>query len=343
MSQAAQQLKDFGVAYDARASSAHSSFDLLFDCISEVGSQDAIYCPQGDAMSVLHESSLTSLPLLHRGKVRDLYEVDAQHLLIVQTDRLSAFDVILPDPIPGKGEVLTTLSNFWFGKLQHIIPNHLSGIAPESVVSGAAEQEQVRGRAFVTRRLKPLPIEAIVRGYLVGSGWKDYQKTGAVCGLTLPSGLREAEKLPQPLFTPSTKAAVGDHDENISFAQTVELLGEARAAEVRDAAIALYVEAANYASGKGIIIADTKFEFGVDEQGQLYLIDEALTPDSSRFWPAEAYQVGSNPPSFDKQIVRDWLETSGWDKQAPGPHIPQEVMKKTADKYQEALDRLMAT
>lgn len=293
-------------------------------------------------MSALHESNLTSLPLLHRGKVRDLYEVDAQHLLIVQTDRLSAFDSILPDPIPGKGEVLTTLSNFWFDKLRHIIPNHLTGIAPESVVSGAAEQAQVRGRSFVTRKLKPLPIEAIVRGYLVGSGWKDYQKTGTICGLALPAGLREAEKLPQPLFTPSTKAAVGDHDENISFAQAVALLGEARATEVRDATVALYVEAANYAATKGIIIADTKFEFGVDEAGKLYLIDEALTPDSSRFWPAEAYKVGSNPPSFDKQFVRDWLETSGWDKQAPAPHVPQDVLKKTADKYHEALQRLMA-
>ncbi len=293
-------------------------------------------------MSALHESTITSLPLLHRGKVRDLYEVDAQHLLIVQTDRLSAFDVILPDPIPGKGEVLTTLSNFWFEKLGHIIPNHLSGIAPESVVSGEAEQAQVHGRSFVTRKLKPLPIEAIVRGYLVGSGWKDYQKTGTICGLALPAGLREAEKLPQPLFTPSTKAAVGDHDENISFAQAVELLGEARAVEVRDATVALYVEAANYAATKGIIIADTKFEFGVDEAGTLYLIDEALTPDSSRFWPAEAYQVGSNPPSFDKQFVRDWLESSGWDKQAPAPHVPQDVLQKTADKYHEALQRLMA-
>lgn len=293
-------------------------------------------------MSALHESNLTSLPLLHRGKVRDLYEVDAQHLLIVQTDRLSAFDSILPDPIPGKGEVLTTLSNFWFDKLRHIIPNHLTGIAPESVVSGEAEQAQVRGRSFVTRKLKPLPIEAIVRGYLVGSGWKDYQKTGTICGLALPAGLREAEKLPQPLFTPSTKAAVGDHDENISFAQAVALLGEARATEVRDATVALYVEAANYAATKGIIIADTKFEFGVDEAGKLYLIDEALTPDSSRFWPAEAYKVGSNPPSFDKQFVRDWLETSGWDKQAPAPHVPQDVLQKTADKYHEALQRLMA-
>jgi phosphoribosylaminoimidazole-succinocarboxamide synthase len=294
-------------------------------------------------MSALHESNLTSLPLLHRGKVRDLYEVDAQHLLIVQTDRLSAFDVILPDPIPGKGEVLTTLSNFWFEKLRHIIPNHLSGIAPESVVSNAAEQDQVRGRAFVTKKLKPLPIEAIVRGYLVGSGWKDYQKTGMVCGISLPAGLREADKLPEPLFTPSTKAAVGDHDENISYKEAVQLLGESRAAEVRDAAIKLYVEAANFAATKGIIIADTKFEFGVDDEGRLYLIDEALTPDSSRFWPAESYKVGSNPPSFDKQFVRDWLDASGWNKQAPAPRIPQDVLQRTADKYHEALQRLMAT
>ena len=291
-------------------------------------------------MSVLHESNLASLKFLHRGKVRDLYEVDADHLLIVQTDRLSAFDVILPDPIPGKGEVLTSVSNFWFDKLRHVIPNHLTGIAPESVVKGEAEQAQVRGRAFVTRRLRPLPIEAIVRGYLVGSGWKDYQKTGAVCGINLPDGLREAEKLPQPLFTPSTKAAVGDHDENISFAQTVELLGEARAKEVRDATLALYTEAANYAVSKGIIIADTKFEFGVDEAGKLYLIDEALTPDSSRFWPADQYRVGSNPPSFDKQLVRDWLESSGWNKRPPGPHIPQEALQKTAGKYREAAQRL---
>jgi len=291
-------------------------------------------------MSVLHESNLTSLKFLHRGKVRDLYEVDADHLLIVQTDRLSAFDVILPDPIPGKGEVLTAVSNFWFDKLRHVIPNHLTGIAPESVVKGAQEQEQVKGRAFVTRKLKPLPIESIVRGYLVGSGWKDYQKTGAVCGIVLPAGLREAEKLPQPLFTPSTKAAVGDHDENISFAQTVELLGEARAKEVRDATLALYTEAANYAASKGIIIADTKFEFGVDEAGKLYLIDEALTPDSSRFWPADQYRVGCNPPSFDKQFVRDWLESSGWNKQPPAPHVPQEVLQRTADKYHEAAQRL---
>ena len=291
-------------------------------------------------MSALHESSLTSLPLLHRGKVRDLYEVDAEHLLIVQTDRLSAFDVILPDPIPGKGAVLTAMSNFWFGKLDY--PNHLSGIAPESSVKGTEEMEQVKGRAFVTKKLKPLPIEAIVRGYLVGSGWKDYQKTGKVCGTGLPHGLREAEKLPEPLFTPSTKAVAGKHDENISYEETVRLLGAPRAAEVKNAAIALYVEAANYAATRGIIIADTKFEFGVDNEGKLYLIDEALTPDSSRFWPSESYKVGKNPPSFDKQFVRDWLESSGWDKKAPAPRIPQDVLQKTADKYREALLRLTA-
>ena len=294
-------------------------------------------------MHALYQSNLTSLPLLHRGKVRDLYEVDDRHLLIVQTDRLSAFDVILPEPIPGKGEVLTAVSNFWFTKLQHVIPNHLTCIAPESVVKGEDELAQVKGRAFVTRKLEPLPIEAIVRGYLAGSGWKDYQKTGAVCGIKLPAGLREAEKLPQPLFTPSTKAALGDHDENISFEQAVELLGEARAKEVHDATLALYTEAANYAADKGIIIADTKFEFGVDETGRLYLIDEALTPDSSRFWPADQYCIGSNPPSFDKQFVRDWLESSGWNKQPPAPHIPQNVLQKTADKYREAAQRLIGT
>ena len=294
-------------------------------------------------MSALHESNLSSLPLLHRGKVRDIYAVDARHLLIVQTDRLSAFDVILPSPIPGKGEMLTTLSNFWFGKLGHIIPNHLSGIAPEEVVQTDVERAQVKGRAFVVKRLKPLPIEAIVRGYLVGSGWKDYKKTGAVCGIQLPTGLQEAQKLPQPLFTPSTKAAMGEHDENISYAETVKLLGAARAQAVRDATLALYVQAAEYAATRGIIIADTKFEFGVDEAGTLYLIDEALTPDSSRFWPAEQYRVGSNPPSFDKQFVRDWLEASGWDKQPPAPQIPADVLHKTAAKYTEALQRLMGT
>ena len=294
-------------------------------------------------MNALHESNLTSLPFLHRGKVRDLYEVDAQHLLIVQTDRLSAFDVILDDPISGKGAVLTAVSNFWFDKLQHIIPNHLSGIAPESVVKGDAEIAQVKDRAFVTKKLKPLPIEAIVRGYLVGSGWKDYQKTGTICGLALPTGLREAEKLPEPLFTPSTKAAVGEHDENISYEQAVLLLGREMAEKVRDATIALYVAAADYALTKGIIIADTKFEFGTDDAGTLYLIDEALTPDSSRFWPADEYKVGSNPPSFDKQFVRDWLESSTWNKQAPAPRIPADVLEKTAEKYREAQRRLLGT
>jgi phosphoribosylaminoimidazole-succinocarboxamide synthase len=293
-------------------------------------------------MSALHESNLSSLPLIHRGKVRDLYAVDEQHLLIVQTDRLSAFDVILPNPVPGKGEVLTTLSNFWFAKLGHILPNHLSGIKPEEVVKTEADRAQIKGRAFVVKRLRALPIEAIVRGYLVGSGWKEYKKSGTVCGIQLPAGMQEAQQLPQAIFTPSTKAAVGEHDENISFDEVVKLLGAARAAEVRSAALALYTQAAEYAASKGIIIADTKFEFGVDDSGKLYLIDEALTPDSSRFWPAESYRVGSNPPSFDKQFVRDWLEASGWNKQPPAPQVPAEVLQKTADKYHEALQRLMA-
>lgn len=286
------------------------------------------------------QSSIASLPLLHRGKVRDIYGVDDQHLLIVQTDRLSAFDVILPDPVPGKGQVLTALSNFWFAKLGRVIPNHLTGIRPEDAVKTDADRAQVAGRAFVVKRLKPLPIEAIVRGYLAGSGWKDYKKTGTLCGLPLPAGLQEAQKLPQPLFTPSTKAAAGEHDENISFEQARKLLGEARASEVRDASLALYTEAAEYAAGKGIIIADTKFEFGVDGSGKLYLIDEALTPDSSRFWPADQYRTGGNPPSFDKQFVRDWLEASGWDKQPPAPSVPPEVLQKTSGKYHEALRRL---
>jgi len=287
-------------------------------------------------MDALHESNLPSLKFLHRGKVRDLYEIDSEHLLIVQTDRLSAFDVILPNPIPGKGEVLTAVSNFWFKRLAHIIPNHLTDIAPESVVLTEAERAQVRGRAFVTKKLKPLPIEAIVRGYLVGSGWKDYKKSGAVCGIPLPPGLQEAQKLPQPLFTPSSKAAVGEHDENISFEAVQKLLGPAIAEQVKNATLALYTEAANYALTRGIIIADTKFEFGVDSAGKLYLIDEAITPDSSRFWPADQYQVGSNPPSFDKQFVRDWLESSGWNKQPPAPQVPAEVLQKTAEKYREA-------
>ncbi len=290
----------------------------------------------------LYESTLRSLPLIHRGKVRDLYAVDDRRLLIVTTDRLSAFDVVLPTPIPGKGRVLTAVSNFWFNRLAHILPNHLTGDAAEDVVA-PDEREQVAGRAVVVWRLKALPVEAIVRGYLVGSGWKDYQATGRVCGIPLPSGLRLAERLPQPIFTPSTKAAVGEHDENIDFEHCAALLGPALAGEVRDAALALYSEAAAYAAGRGILIADTKFEFGLDADGRLTLIDEALTPDSSRFWPADAYRVGENPPSFDKQYVRDWLEASGWDKRPPGPALPDEVVRKTAEKYQEALTRLVGT
>ena len=285
------------------------------------------------------QSDIQSLKRLNRGKVRDIYEVDAQRLLIVTTDRLSAFDVVMQDPIPSKGLVLTAVSNFWFEKLKHILPNQLTGDAPESVVT-AAEAPQVIGRALVVKKLKPLPIEAIVRGYLVGSGWKEYQKTGSVCGIPLPAGLREADKLPQVLFTPSTKAELGQHDENISFDETVKLLGQVLAEQVRDAAIALYQTAADYAITKGIIIADTKFEFGQDTAGKLYLIDEALTPDSSRFWPADLYQPGSNPPSFDKQYVRDYLESIPWNKQAPAPKLPPEVIAKTAEKYREALQRI---
>ena len=287
----------------------------------------------------LFQSDIKSLKLLNRGKVRDIYEVDAQRLLIVTTDRLSAFDVVMQDPIPSKGEVLTAVSNFWFEKLKHILPNQLTGTPPETVVS-AAEAEQVKGRALVVKKLKPLPIEAIVRGYLVGSGWKEYQRDGSVCGIPLPAGLREADKLPQPLFTPSTKADIGQHDENISFARTVELIGQPLAEQVRDAAIALYQTAADYALTKGIIIADTKFEFGQDETGKLYLIDEALTPDSSRFWPADQYQAGTNPPSFDKQYLRDYLESIKWNKTPPAPKLPPEVIAKTTEKYLEALQRI---
>ena len=288
----------------------------------------------------LFETSIQSLPLLHRGKVRDIYAVNNDKLLIVQTDRLSAFDVILPTPVPGKGRLLTALSSFWFEKLDHIIPNHLTGIAPESVVT-EMEREQVAGRAFVVKRLKSLPIEAIVRGYVVGSGWKDYQRTGAICGIALPAGLQEAAKLPGgAIFTPSTKAVAGAHDENISFSEVEKLLGPDLAAQVRDKAIALYVEAADYAITKGIIIADTKFEFGLDDAGGLYLIDEALTPDSSRFWPADQYAPGKNPPSYDKQFVRDWLETQDWNKKSPAPALPPDILAKTAEKYLQALHRL---
>ena len=289
---------------------------------------------------LLFESSIKSLPLLGRGKVRDIYAVGDDKLLIVTTDRLSAFDVILPDPIPGKGAVLTAVANFWFGKLSHVVPNQLTGIDPESVVAGEEEKAQVRGRSLVVRRLKPLPIEAVARGYLIGSGWKDYQATGTVCGIALPPGLQMAQQLPSPIFTPATKAEMGDHDENIDYATVEKLLGAKLATLVKDTTLRLYREAAAFARVVGIIIADTKFEFGQDEEGRLYLIDEVLTPDSSRFWPADKYKVGISPPSFDKQFVRDYLETLDWNKQAPGPKLPQDIVDKTAANYREALTRL---
>ena len=280
-----------------------------------------------------------SLKKLYSGKVRDLYEIDDQRMLMVASDRLSAFDVILQQPIPDKGKILTEISNFWFNKLEHIIPNHFTGDQVSDVVS-AQELPLVEGRAVVAKRLKPVAVEAIVRGYLVGSGWKEYQRSGTVCGIQLPAGLQEAQQLPEPIFTPSTKAAVGDHDENISFAQCAEIIGEDLAKQVRDASLALYQAAVEYAATRGIIIADTKFEFGLDSDGTLTLMDEALTPDSSRFWPADSYQIGTNPPSFDKQFVRDWLESSGWNKEPPAPVIPADIVQKTADKYREALQRL---
>ncbi len=288
----------------------------------------------------LYESTLQSLPLLHKGKVRDIYAVDDKRMLIVTSDRLSAFDVVLPTAIPGKGRVLTAVADFWFRKLSGILPNQLTGEDPEAVVA-PGERAQVAGRSIVVKRLKALPVEAIVRGYLVGSGWADYQKTGQVCGIPLPVGLRLAQALPQALFTPSTKAAVGEHDENIDFVQCGKLLGADLAARVRDAAIRLYQAAAEYALTRGIIIADTKFEFGLDELGTLTLIDEVLTPDSSRFWPLDQYRVGSNPPSFDKQYVRDWLTQSGWNNRAPGPELPAGVVARTAEKYEEARRRLV--
>jgi len=294
------------------------------------------------APEILYETQLSSLTLRARGKVRDIYDVDDRYIVIVATDRLSAFDVVLPDPVPGKGKVLTTLSNFWFHRLQHIVPNHLSGLDVEQVVPSPEEAASLQGRAVVVRKLRALPVEAVVRGYLIGSGWKDYQRSGAVCGIELPTGLRQAGKLPAPVFTPSTKASLGAHDENIDFAGTVALLGQNLAEQMRDISLQLYSEAAEHALQRGIIIADTKFEFGLDEYGQLVLIDEALTPDSSRFWPADQYQPGVSPPSFDKQFVRDYLETLDWNKQAPGPHLPQEILLKTAEKYQEA-ERLLTS
>jgi phosphoribosylaminoimidazole-succinocarboxamide synthase len=290
--------------------------------------------------AALYQSSLSSLKLRARGKVRDIYDIDADFMLIVTTDRLSAFDVVLPDPIPGKGRVLTAVSNFWFDKLQHVLPNHLVDILLEQVLPDKAEREQVEGRAIVVKKLKPLPVEAIVRGYLIGSGWKDYLKSGAVCGISLPNGLQQAQQLPTPIFTPSTKADAGLHDENVSFAKIVDLIGLELAEKVRDASLQLYSEAAVFAKERGIIIADTKFEFGVDKDDVLYLIDEILTPDSSRFWPADQYKVGISPPSFDKQYIRDYLETLDWDKTAPGPALPTEVADYCAAKYREAELRL---
>jgi len=293
-------------------------------------------------LQTLYQSTLKSLPLLVRGKVRDVYGVGDEHLLIVTTDRLSAFDVILPDPIPGKGVVLTAVSNFWFERTRSIVPNHLAELSLADVLPDNDERAQVEGRAIVVKKLKALPVEAIVRGYLIGSGWKDYQQTGQVCGIPLPSGLQLADKLPQAIFTPSTKAAVGDHDENIDFEQTRALLGDELAEQVRDISLAIYTSCAGYALERGIIIADTKFEFGLDADGRLVLIDEVLTPDSSRFWPADSYTPGTSPASFDKQFVRDYLETLDWDKTPPGPALPPEVIKQTADKYREAQRRLTA-
>jgi len=288
----------------------------------------------------LYESSLKSLPRIARGKVRDIYAVGEDRMLIVTSDRLSAFDVIMGEPIPDKGRVLTAMAAFWFERLAHIVPNHLTGIDPESVVSGPEEKAQVRGRSIVVKKLKPLPVEAVVRGYIIGSGWKDYQESGAICGIALPAGLAQAQQLPAPLFTPATKAEQGEHDENISFERMCEIVGKPVADKVRAISLRLYSEAAEYAATRGIIIADTKFEFGTDAAGNLLLIDEILTADSSRFWPADEYRTGISPPSFDKQFVRDYLETLTWNKRAPAPPLPAEVVARTAAKYREALQRL---
>jgi phosphoribosylaminoimidazole-succinocarboxamide synthase len=286
------------------------------------------------------ESHVPSLQRIHQGKVRDIYAVDAQHMLIVTTDRLSAFDVVMPDPIPGKGRVLTQISNFWFQRTAHIVPNHLADYPLARAVPDAAERAPLEERSIIVRRLKALPIEAVVRGYLIGSGWKDYQQSGAVCGIALPAGLRQADRLPEPIFTPATKAEMGAHDENISYDRVVALIGRGLAEQVRATALALYAFAVEHALERGIIIADTKFEFGVDAAGHLTLIDEALTPDSSRFWPADTYRPGTSPPSFDKQYVRDYLETLDWPKRPPGPKLPPEIVARTSEKYAEALRRL---
>jgi len=289
----------------------------------------------------LYRSHIKSLSLINNGKVRDIYNIDDEHILIVTSDRLSAFDVILPDPIPGKGSILTEVSNFWFDRCKHIIPNHLTGITINDVIKEHEEFEILKSRSIVVRKLKALPIEAVIRGYLIGSGWEDYQATGEVCGISLQSGLQQAQKLPEPIFTPATKADIGEHDENIDFEKTVELIGRDLAEQVRYVSLKIYSEAAEYARKRNIIIADTKFEFGVDENNQLILIDEVLTPDSSRFWPVESYKVGTSPPSFDKQYIRDYLETLDWDKTAPGPSLSEEVIRNTAAKYEEARDKLI--
>ncbi len=291
---------------------------------------------------VVFETSIPDLPMIGRGKVRDIYSVDDKHLLIVATDRLSAYDVVLPDPIPGKGEVLTRISLFWFRMMADIIDNQLTDLTVDDVVSDKDLCTLLRDQSLVVKRLRPLPVEAVVRGYLIGSGWRDYLDTGQVCGLDLPVGLQQAEKLPQTLFTPASKAEAGDHDENISFDEVVDLIGEKLAHRVRDVSIEIYERAAAYALQRGIIIADTKFEFGLDDEGRLHIIDEALTPDSSRFWPVDEYRTGASPPSFDKQFVRDYLDTLDWDKTAPGPELPSDILEKTADKYREALTRMTA-
>ena len=290
--------------------------------------------------TTLLQSDLPGLNLIHRGKVRDVFDLGDGHLLMVATDRLSAFDVVLPDPIPGKGEMLCQISNFWFDKTAHIIANHLTGIDVASVLPAGVDPALYAKRAVVTKKLTPVPVECIARGYIIGSGWKDYQRTGEVSGIKLPEGLQQAQQLPQPIFTPSTKAAVGDHDENIDFATAVDLVGRERAEQVRDATLALYAFARDYAAQRGIILADTKFEFGTDADGRLYVMDEMFTPDSSRYWPADQYEVGTSPPSYDKQFVRDYLETLDWNKTAPGPRLPAEVIEKTRAKYAEALEKL---
>ena len=287
------------------------------------------------------ETNLAHLPLIAKGKVRDIYEVDDQHMLIITTDRLSAFDVVLPDPVPNKGIVLTQVSNFWFNKLAHIIPNHFSDLTLDDLKLSSSERAMLDGRSVIVKKLKPLPVEAIVRGYIIGSGWKDYQQSGKVCGITLPSGLQLADKLPEPIFTPSTKADVGGHDMNISFSKMYSLIGGFLADQVRDVSLQLYKEASEYALTKNIIIADTKFEFGLDDAGHLVLIDEILSPDSSRFWPAEQYQAGISPPSFDKQFIRDYLESLDWDKTEPGPYLPPDILEKSAQKYQEVATLLI--